>query len=141
MAVPDRIERTLELDHPQEKVWAALATADGLSGWFGDKAELDELRAGGEIRVCWNGVWSSLRIEVVEPPRLLAYTWPMEGLPPDDPRRTYVEIALEPVASRTRLRVVETGFDQAPDETAREGNVAGWQLELAKLVRYLDDRS
>ncbi|MEV0720345.1 hypothetical protein AB0H87_37825, partial [Asanoa sp. NPDC050611] len=30
MAFPDRIERTLELAHSPEKVWAALTTAEGL---------------------------------------------------------------------------------------------------------------
>jgi uncharacterized protein YndB with AHSA1/START domain len=31
MAFPDRIERTVEVAHPPEKVWAALTTAEGLS--------------------------------------------------------------------------------------------------------------
>ncbi|MFG1997447.1 SRPBCC domain-containing protein [Actinoplanes sp. NPDC048988] len=41
MAFPDRIERTLELAQPPERVWAALTTADGLGTWFGNSAEVD----------------------------------------------------------------------------------------------------
>ena len=39
MSFPDRIERTLELAHPPERVWAALTTAEGLGTWFGNRAE------------------------------------------------------------------------------------------------------
>ncbi|MEU0482358.1 SRPBCC domain-containing protein [Streptosporangium sp. NPDC006013] len=142
MAIPDRIERTLDLAHPIEKVWAALTTTDGLGGWLGDKAEIDDLRPGGQIRVCWGGTWSVLRIETIEPPRRLCFTWPLEGLPPGDPRRTHVEIALHPVGDGTRLSLTETGFAQLPDELAAayQGNVEGWREELAKLVRHLDGR-
>jgi uncharacterized protein YndB with AHSA1/START domain len=49
MAFPDRIERTVDVAHPPEKVWAALTTAEGLSAWFGNEAEID-LRPGGSAR-------------------------------------------------------------------------------------------
>lgn len=142
MPIPDRIERTLDLAHPIERVWAALTTTEGLSGWFGDKAEVGELRPGGQIRACWDGTWAVLRIEAVEPSRRLCFTWPIDGLPPGDPRRTRVEILLQPVGDGTRLSLTETGFAQLPDEltAAYRGNVHGWRHELTKLVRYLDDR-
>ena len=50
MPIPDRIERTLELAHPVERVWDALTSAEGLGGWFGTSAEVD-LRPGGEAVV------------------------------------------------------------------------------------------
>ena len=46
MSFPDRIERTVELAHPPATVWAALTTAEGLAGWFGNEAAID-LRPGG----------------------------------------------------------------------------------------------
>ena len=46
MGFPDRIERTVELAHPPDKVWAALTTAEGLGAWFGDEARTTCLRAG-----------------------------------------------------------------------------------------------
>jgi uncharacterized protein YndB with AHSA1/START domain len=50
MGFPDRIERTVELDHAPERVWAAITTAEGLGAWFGDEATL-ELRPGGSGRM------------------------------------------------------------------------------------------
>jgi uncharacterized protein YndB with AHSA1/START domain len=140
MSIPDRIERTLYLAHPRAAVWVALTTAEGLGGWFGDRAELDDLRPGGQVRIRWNDEWSTLWIKVVEPPRRFGFTWPIEGLSASDPRRTYVEFVLDPDGEGTRLTLVETGFAQLPDELvgAYDGNVEGWQSELAKLADYLD---
>ena len=140
MAFPDLIERTLELAHPPERVWAALTTAEGLGTWFGNRAEVD-LRVGGEAKLAWDsGDTAVLTIERLEPPRVFGYTWPVSGLPADDPRRTYVEFTLEPVGSGTRLTVVESGFAQLTGDAhtkAYDGNVEGWTSELAELVEYL----
>ena len=141
MAFPDRIERTIDIAHPPEKVWTALTTAEGLGTWFGEKATID-LRPGGTARMEWSsGDVANLRVERVEPPTVFAYTWHIYGLPEDDPRRTYVEFTLEPTGGGTRLRVVETGFAQLSGETyskAFDGNVRGWKHELDELVEYLD---
>ena len=141
MALPDRIERVVELAHPPSKVWTALTTAEGLGAWFGDRATID-LRPGGAARLIWDeGASQDLRIERVEEPRVFAFTWPIHGLPDDDPRRTYVEFTLEPVGAGTRLTVAESGFAQLPDDahgTAFSGNTEGWASELGELVDYLD---
>ena len=55
-----------------------------------------------------------MRVERVEEPRVFGFTWQLNGLPADDPRRTYVEFTLEPAGAGTRLTVVETGFAQLP---------------------------
>lgn len=145
MAFPDRIERTLKLSHPPEKVWAALTTAEGLGTWFGNRAEVD-LRVGGRARLTWDsGDTATLTIERVEPPRVFAYTWPVHGLPDGDPRRTYVEFTLEPAGAGTTLTMVESGFAQVPDDTAHKvaysGNTTGWTNELGELVAYLDGQA
>jgi hypothetical protein len=59
MGFPDRIERTVELAHPPDTVWAALTTAEGLGAWFGNEAAID-LRPGGTARMRWTGgpAWS-----------------------------------------------------------------------------------
>jgi uncharacterized protein YndB with AHSA1/START domain len=140
MAFPDRIARTLELAHPPQKVWSAITTAEGLGAWFGNQAEID-LRPGGAASMSWDdGATATMRVERVEEPAVFGFTWQIYGLPADDPRRTYVEFTLEPVASGTRLTVVETGFSQLPDDAhdkAFGGNVNGWQRELDELVEYL----
>ena len=141
MGFPDRIERTISVPQPPEKVWAAITTAEGLGTWFGHKATVD-LRVGGAAQVTWDGKDShELRIERLEPPRVFGWTWAIFGLPEDDPRRTYVEFTLEPDAAGTRLTVVETGFAQlAGDEHTRAygSNAEGWQKELDELVDYLN---
>ncbi len=141
MGFPDRIERTLEVAHPPDKVWSALTTAEGLAAWFGDEAAID-LRPGGSARMAWpNGYAVAMRVERVERPTVFGFTWQVSGLPEDDPRRTYVEFTLEPVGAGTRLTVVETGFAQLPEDDYRaeyDGHTEGWSRELGELVDYLD---
>jgi uncharacterized protein YndB with AHSA1/START domain len=141
MAFPDRIERTIELTQPPGQVWTALTTAKGLGTWFGNEATID-LRPGGSARMTWaNGTTVEMRVERVEEPAVFGFTWPIFGLPEDDPRRTYVEFTLEPSGTGTRLTVVETGFAQLPEDAYRkafDGNIDGWARELAELADYLD---
>ena len=141
MAFPDRIERTVELAHPPATVWAALTTAEGLSAWFGQQAAID-LRPGGAASMKWdNGHTADIRVERVEEPAVFGFTWPIFGLPEDDPRRTYVEFTLEPVGAGTRLTVVESGFAQLSEDAydkAYHGNTDGWASELGELVEYLN---
>jgi len=139
---PDRIERTIELAHPPATVWAALTTAEGLAAWFGDKVTID-LRPGGAASMRWSkeGYTADMRVERVEEPVVFAFTWPIFGLPTDDPRRTYVEFTLEPAGAGTRLTVTESGFAQLPEDayrTAYDGNSEGWAKELGELAAYLD---
>jgi uncharacterized protein YndB with AHSA1/START domain len=141
MGFPDRIERTVQLSHPPGTVWAALTTAEGLAAWFGDEAVID-LRPGGHARMRWaGGPTVDMRVERVEEPAVFAFTWPIYGLPDDDPRRTYVEFTLEPSGAGTRLTVAESGFAQLPEDarrTAFDGNTQGWAKELGELAAYLD---
>ena len=141
MGFPDRIERTVEVAHPPGKVWAALTTAKGLGAWFGDEATID-LRPGGAARMRWSsGFRVEMRVERVEEPTVFGFTWQIYGLPEDDPRSTYVEFTLEPAGAGTRLKVVESGFAQLPEDAYRaayDGNTKGWASELGELVSYLD---
>ena len=142
MAFPDRIERTVELAHPPDKVWAALTTADGLGAWFGNEATID-LRPGGAARMTWiqEGFTAQMRVERVEEPTVFGFTWGIFGLPEEDPRRTYVEFTLEPAGAGTRLTVVESGFSQLAEDAhtkAYDGNTDGWAKELGELAAYLD---
>jgi uncharacterized protein YndB with AHSA1/START domain len=141
MGFPDRIERTVELAHPPDKVWAALTTAEGLGAWFGDEATID-LRPGGAAQLRWaDGSTVEMRVERVEEPTVFGFTWQIDELSESDPRRTYVEFTLEAAGAGTRLTVVETGFAQLPEEAYRkayDGHVQGWARELGELAGYLD---
>src|SRR4051794_11269952 len=136
MGFPDRIERTIELAHPPERVWTALTTAEGLAAWFGDRAEID-LRPGGVGTLAWTtqGHRQDLRVERVEEPTAFGFTWRIDGLPDDDPRRTYVEFTLESIPTGTRLHLVETGFAQlGPGSTGRSAATpTAWTHSLGAL--------
>jgi uncharacterized protein YndB with AHSA1/START domain len=139
---PDQIVRTVEINQPPARVWAALTTAEGLAAWFGETATID-LRPGGAASMTWSsGDRADMRVERIEEPSVFGFTWHIYGLPADDPRRTYVEFVLEPDGDhRTRLTVTESGFAQLPDDDhakAFEGNTGGWKSELDELVAYLD---
>ena len=140
MGFPDRIERTVRIERPIEVVWAAVTTAEGLSSWFGQTAQID-LRVGGSASMTWDGGHrAEMRIERVEPPTVFGYTWHIFGLPDDDARRTYVEFTLLADGAATSVTVVESGFAQlGPDEHASAvgGNSEGWRSELDELVAYL----
>lgn len=140
MGFPDRIERTVRIDRPLERVWDAITTAEGLGGWFGNKAEID-LRVGGSAKLDWDsGDSAQLRIERLEPKTIFGYTWPIYGLAEHDPRRTYVEFTLTPDDTGTTVTVIESGFAQlgADDhDKAFAGNTKGWKLELDELVAYV----
>jgi len=141
MAFPDRIERTVEIAHPPAEVWAALTTAAGLGAWFGQEATIDLRPGGAQVRWTGEGFTADMRVERVEEPAVFGFTWPISGLPADDPRRTYVEFTLEPAGAGTRLTVVESGFAQLHEYAHREaydGNTEGWAKELAELAGYLD---
>jgi len=141
MGFPDRIERVVEIAHPPAAVWTALTTAEGLGTWFGNQATID-LRPGGAARMTWTeGHTAEMTVERVEEPSVFGFTWHIDGLPSEDPRRTYVEFTLEPVGAGTRLTVVESGFAQLPEDHHRkafDGNTQGWASELGELVDYLD---
>ena len=143
MPIPNTITRTLDLPHPQEKVWAALTTVEGITGWFGSHAE-GEVAPGHDLRMRWEQYDNAelpLAIKVVEPMTVFAYCWAVNGAPEGDPRQTYVEFVLDPTPSGTRLTVTESGFAQLPDEwlePSYQGNQQGWQAELDELVAYLD---
>jgi len=82
-----------------------------------------------------------MRVERVEEPTLFGFTWQIEELPDDDPRRTYVEFTLEPDGAGTRLTVVAAGFAQLPEHAYRkvyDGHTQGWASELGELAGYLD---
>ena len=88
-----------------------------------------------------SGYSVEMRVERVEEPTVFGFTWQIEELPDDDPRRTYVEFTLEPDGAGTRLTVVETGFAQLPEDAYRkvyDGHTEGWASELGELAGYLD---
>ena len=144
-----RIDRTIEIQAPPERVWRALTTVRELSEWFqvtieGVIAEGEELwmtsvhpgHAGQRFRV---------RITEMTAPRRLAWQWdPGEVDPAVDyskEPKTTVTFTLEPSGSGTRLSVSESGFDQialARRAKVYGDNEQGWTEVLVWLQRHAE---
>ena len=144
-----RIDRTIEIQAPPERVWRALTTADELSAWF-------QVRIEGEITP-GNEVWMTsvhpqhagqrwpVRILELTPPRRIVWQWhPGEVDPATDysqEPQTTVTFTLEPSGRGTRLSVAETGFDEialARRAKAYADNSQGWTEVLVWLQRYVE---
>lgn len=141
----DKIEQTIELPFPQERVWRAITSPEELSRWFGDKITLDPV-VGSEINFIWHehGTSSGV-VEEYDPPNRFAYRWRTHGVEESEPlapgNSTLVTFTLTPTAVGTRLYLLETGFASLPEsirEKSHLENTSGWKTELGELVEYLE---
>ena len=141
MTLTDAIERTLELNAPQEKVWAAIATAPGICSWFCDTI-VGDWSPGHTVEMVWGEFRNKVTVVSSDPMSLFVYKWvpgsPDSSLPFEDANMTRTEFHLAPTGTGTRLRLVESGFSKLPaDHIARcfKDNSEGWDEELAKLAK------
>jgi uncharacterized protein YndB with AHSA1/START domain len=138
----DIIERTVHIPVEIEKVWEALTSAEGISRWFGDQAEID-LRPGGEARFSWTeyGASSHAIIVDVDRPTRFSYRWAATGVErADSGPSTLVEFSLKIKDGGTSVHVRESGFASLPPEIIEESlreNTSGWKAEMQDLVDYL----
>jgi uncharacterized protein YndB with AHSA1/START domain len=88
-------------------------------------------------------IWEAT-VQKIEPGRLFSFTWHPYAV---DASKDYsgetptlVEFTLEPTATGTLLRVVESGFDKLPahrhDEAFRM-NEGGWAIQLTNIAEHL----
>ena len=115
MHEPDhsRIDRSLTVGAPIERLWRAVSTADGLEAWLGGEVELDA-RPGRPVLVRWPDRSTSRGlVERVEPPNRFVFRWRriegagLLGLHVGEPTR--VEIRLTGVDEHlTRIDIQES---------------------------------
>jgi uncharacterized protein YndB with AHSA1/START domain len=145
-----RIDRTITIAAPRERVWQALTNTAELSAWF-------QVRIEGEI-VPDTEVWMTsvnpehggqrflVRFAQMDPPHRLVWEWHPGEVDPDvdysrEPRTT-VTFTLEPSDGGTRLTVSETGFDEialARRAKVYRDNSQGWTDVLGWLQRYVEE--
>lgn len=130
------VEKTMHFKASRDRVWKAITDPTELAMWFGDEAELD-LRVGGDGAMTWekHGRYE-VRIEELDPPRRIVWSWVGKaGVPFDDTPTTRVEWELsEREDGGTTLYLRESGFRSESD---RQGNDDGWSSELGELVELL----
>ncbi|MCU1550438.1 MAG: uncharacterized protein JWR36_998 [Glaciihabitans sp.] len=141
------VRRTISIAAPIEKVWAAITQAELITQWFGQGAVLDEVVAGAGGVFSFDGYGDfPVRIEELDPPRMIAYRWGNDNAraidPLDPDHSTVFRFTLEPIEGGTQLTVVESGFATLADPAASmESNRGGWDSELDELVAYLESGS
>src|SRR5687767_8356228 len=129
----DRIEKSIHLRAPIQRVWNAITDAKQFGAWFGARFE-EPFVAGAELRgkiaattvdpevakLQEPHVGSPLEITIVEisPMNRFSFRWhpyavDREGDYTQEPT-TLVTFRLEPDGDGTLLTVTETGFDQIP---------------------------
>jgi uncharacterized protein YndB with AHSA1/START domain len=120
---------TRRLARPIEKVWAALTVPERIADWLA-KAEVD-LEVGGRFELFWGTHDYRMKgvITELEPPRLLAWTWPADTHP-----SSVVRWELSPDGDGCRLTLSQTGLT-GPDLLSV---ATGWHTHLEGLTRAAD---
>ena len=139
----DRIDRSIEIDAPAERVWDLVTRP----GWWINEGSVDpdpDIRVDGSTTVLTHPKYGEFQLETVEsrPPSYIAYRW----LEPDmGGAGTLVEFRIEPRGDGVTLSLAESGFSQLgkPREEwlkRREGNVEGWRDELNAAKVFAEGR-
>ena len=145
----DRIEKTIELAAPVERVWKALSDYQEFGIWF--RVSIDAPFVPGQPatgRITHPGyehvTWKA-RILKMEPPRLFSFSWHPYAVDPNHDYSgetpTIVEFHLEPVAKGTRLTIVESGFDAVPKTRRAEAfrmNEGGWTKQVENIKTHVE---
>jgi uncharacterized protein YndB with AHSA1/START domain len=125
--MPD-FSRSIDIEAPQEVVFAHLVTAERMVLWMGQSADLNAT-PGGTFAVDVNGYLFRGKYLEVEPPRRVVISWGLAGAEDLPPGSSLVEFTLSSTATGTRLNLVHSGL---PDTRART-HAAGWANYLARL--------
>jgi uncharacterized protein YndB with AHSA1/START domain len=140
------IEHDITVAAPPGQVWALVTRPEHIAAWFGDgRPGSVDLRPGGRITF-QHGPHGAIpgRIEVVDPPRHVAFRWVVTDPYDEEPtpaNSTRVDLRLAPDAGATLVRVTEQGDDQLTlpeaDRAARyQANDQGWPGILERLRDY-----
>jgi uncharacterized protein YndB with AHSA1/START domain len=140
--VPYHLEFSVEVPGTPEQVWAAVATAKGMSAWF-LPTEMEE-REGGSLHISMGpGMGSDGHVTGWDPPRRIAYEEDWAALMGQDPE------ALSPLTSEFLVearsggtcvvRVTSSGFGTGADWEADfwEDMGASWLPSFDNLRLYL----
>ena len=146
----DRIEKSIVIKAPRERVWNALATAENFGAWFGANLGGQTFepgkRARGKISNCGHdNVWFDVIVECIEPQNLFSFRWHPYPIDPSidytKEQPTLVTFTLKDAPDNcTLLTVVESGFDNIPPDRRLEAfrmNSRGWDYQIENVVRYV----
>lgn len=129
-----QIHFAIEIAAPPDKVWAKMATVEGMNQWLARNLVFEH-EVGGQFRMEGEAPQEGPyrftgQVVKIEPEKELAFTWKSEvGEAGDWPVDTLVIFSLEPSESGTRVTLTHSGFDalgEALGKSAFEGHIEGW---------------
>jgi len=155
----DRIEKTIVLKAPIERVWRAIGDSQAFGAWFGVDFEgpfVQGARLKGKIvptsvdpevaklQKPHEGMPFEISVERIEPPRALAFRWHPYAIEPGvdysaEPT-TLVTFELKEVSGGVRLTITESGYDRialARRAEAFKANEGGWEMQTQLIAKYL----
>lgn len=144
----DRIEKTIDLKAPIERVWRALTDYREFGTWFRVKLNgpfvVGEASTGHITYPGYEHVKWTARVVQMDEPSVFAFTWHPYAIDPDvdyaQETPTRVEFRLTPTAAGTHLVVIESGFDQIPAHRRPEAlrmNDGGWAEQMRNIAAHV----
>jgi uncharacterized protein YndB with AHSA1/START domain len=155
----DRIEKSILLRAPRQRVWRALADSAEFGSWFGMRFdgpfEPGASRRGvivpttvdaavAKAQQPYEGKSFDITIEQMEPERLFSFRWHPNAVEPGvdysvEPT-TLVVFTLEEKENGILLTVAESGFDRIPlarRAKAFTSNEGGWAIQMVLIEKHL----
>lgn len=145
----NRIDRTIEIDAPPERVWRALTDVREISAWFDVTVE-GEIAPGSTVWMTsvhpdYAGQRFAVQVREMTAPRRFVWQWHPGAVDPAvdysrEPQTTVI-FTLEPSARGTRVSVSETGFNEislARRAKVYADNSQGWTDVLAAFQKHVE---
>ncbi len=133
--MPD-IMHLIRIKAAPERVFAALAAADGIREWWTRDSELEpRLGGAGEFRFYGGKVVTRVRIDALDRPSRVAWTV-TESTAPGGWETTTISFDLRPEGTGTAVLFAQRGFARADDAYALVS--MGWAYYLVSLQQYLE---
>jgi uncharacterized protein YndB with AHSA1/START domain len=155
----DRLEKSILLRAPLERVWSAISDAKQFGSWFGVEfeggfaagtptfGEITSTTVDAEVAKSqqrYTGLRFEFVIDRMEPMRLFSFRWHPFAIEPgvdySSEPMTLVALELEEVPGGTMLRITESGFDSIPlarRADAFSANEEGWETQARLLEQYV----
>jgi uncharacterized protein YndB with AHSA1/START domain len=134
MTHPFEIRKEIEVAATPEEIWDAIATGEGIDGWFLGTGNQVEPREGGRVWISFGeGAGGPSRVTAWEPPRRFAH----EGEPAPDGSVHAFEYEIEALAGgTTRVRLVHSGFLAGDWESEYDAVNEGDFMYLHLMAQY-----
>jgi|ERR1700674_77846 len=155
----DRIEKSILLRAPRQRIWRALTDATEFGSWFGVRfdgpfapgaclrgvvvpttVDADVAKA----QKAYEGTPFEITVEEMEPERRFSFRWHPFAVDPgvdySEEPTTLIVFTLEEVAGGILLTVTESGFDRIPlarRAQALKANESGWAMQVTLIEKYL----